>query len=685
MAVMKTPGVYIVEKNAFPNSVVEVATAVPAFIGYTEKAEKNNKSLLNKPTRITSMAEYRTYFGDAPLPKFEIKQVDNPEGNKVSVNNKNYGINRTDKFTFYYNMLLFFSNGGGPCYIVSVGEYSDDGIKKADLLNGIKPLIKELEPTMVVIPELVNLEKASECYEVQQEMLNHCGNVMQNRFAVFDIFDGYKDIGEGIISNFREGIGSNFLNYGAAYYPWINTTIVAENDVNYTNINDFNNFAGLLRDQLNDEIPGDDPKKIEIGKFIDTLSEKSEEEIPSDIENFLKECFKGVFDTVLDNPIKGISELEESKLKNLLKKTRDESTDEVSNKFTDEIIDLLCTGIKSNGSLTDVEQLSKEVFKTLEAPAFSEDDLKIFLEETIKYYVIDNFEKYPDKDLKESLKTQIDSSEETLNELFSAVKSKFSEEVLKSDSIEEADILSEKVFKAMLKEETKSASILNVSIEKEKAMAHKVLFQTSTLYKESIKEMTRMLNRLPVSAAMAGIYTMVDNTKGVWKAPANVSIAAAESPTVNICHEEQEDLNVPVNGKAVNAIRFFTGEGIKVWGARTLDGNSLDWRYINVRRTMIMLEESVKNAAKAYVFDPNDANTWVNMKSMIGNFLNGIWKRGGLAGASPDDAYSVYVGLGETMTSEDILEGILRVTVLVAITRPAEFIEITFQQQMQKS
>lgn len=98
-----------------------------------------------------------------------------------------------------------------------------------------------------------------------------------------------------------------------------------------------------------------------------------------------------------------------------------------------------------------------------------------------------------------------------------------------------------------------------------------------------------------------------------------------------------------------------------------------------------MLQESIKNAAQAYVFDPNDANTWMNMKCMISNFLNGIWKRGGLAGASPEDAYSVHVELGETMTPEDILEGIMRITVLVAIVRPAEFIEITFQQQMQES
>jgi hypothetical protein len=127
------------------------------------------------------------------------------------------------------------------------------------------------------------------------------------------------------------------------------------------------------------------------------------------------------------------------------------------------------------------------------------------------------------------------------------------------------------------------------------------------------------------------------------------------------------------------------GEGTLVWGARTLDGNSLDWRYINVRRTMIMIEESIKLAAKAYVFEPNVANTWVTIRAMIENFLTGVWKQGGLAGAVPADAFSVHVGLGDTMTPEDVLEGILRITVMVALTRPAEFIEITFRQQMQKS
>lgn len=214
---------------------------------------------------------------------------------------------------------------------------------------------------------------------------------------------------------------------------------------------------------------------------------------------------------------------------------------------------------------------------------------------------------------------------------------------------------------------------------------HNALLQNFPGYQYIVDKVREKLNRLPPSAAMAGLYTMVDNTRGVWKAPANVSVNYVNSPTENIDNAMQEDLNMPMNGKAVNAIRTFPGEGIKVWGARTLDGNSQDWRYVNVRRTMMFLEESVKNAAKAYVFEPNVAATWMNVRSMIDNFLRSVWKRGGLAGATPEDAYEIHVGLGDTMTANDILDGIMRITVLVAITRPAEFIEITFQQQMQKS
>lgn len=204
-------------------------------------------------------------------------------------------------------------------------------------------------------------------------------------------------------------------------------------------------------------------------------------------------------------------------------------------------------------------------------------------------------------------------------------------------------------------------------------------------YVDMMKKIQKLLNLLPPSGGMAGVYTRTDNTLGVFKAPANTGMSSVVTPAVDISSDDQMDLNVPLDGKAVNAIRTFPGRGVLIWGARTLDGNSQDWRYINVRRTIIMLEQSIKYATLAYVFEANAASTWVTVKNMITNFLINQWKAGALVGAKPEEAFSVDVGLGSTMTADDILNGFMNVTVKVALVRPAEFIVITFQQKMQTS
>ncbi len=104
--------------------------------------------------------------------------------------------------------------------------------------------------------------------------------------------------------------------------------------------------------------------------------------------------------------------------------------------------------------------------------------------------------------------------------------------------------------------------------------------------------------------------------------------------------------------KGINAIRFFNGHGILVWGTRTLAGNSRDWRCVSVRRTIIFIEQSVKLTAQKYVFEPNNSNTWAAIKGTISSFLTDIWKSGGLQGATPAEAFNVEVGLGTTMTGE---------------------------------
>ena len=193
------------------------------------------------------------------------------------------------------------------------------------------------------------------------------------------------------------------------------------------------------------------------------------------------------------------------------------------------------------------------------------------------------------------------------------------------------------------------------------------------------------LGVLPPSGGMAGVFTAIDATRGVWNAPANVSLVSVIDPTVRINNDMQADLNVPLDGKAIDAIRQFPSRGNVVWGARTLLGNSNDWRYIQVRRTIVYIEQSIKNAMMPFVFAPNTGQTWSTVVSSVSNFLQGLWSQGGLMGSTAAEAYTVECGLGSTMTAQDVLDGYMIVQVQLQMIRPAEFIVLTFKQKMQEA
>ncbi|MFT3701814.1 MAG: phage tail sheath C-terminal domain-containing protein [Agriterribacter sp.] len=205
------------------------------------------------------------------------------------------------------------------------------------------------------------------------------------------------------------------------------------------------------------------------------------------------------------------------------------------------------------------------------------------------------------------------------------------------------------------------------------------------LYNDILTEWNKHTITLSPSATIAGVYSSVDNQRGVWKAPANISLSNVLSPAAVIDDEIQSGLNVDVTeGKSINAIRSFYGKGVLVWGARTLDGNNNEWRYISVRRFFIMLEESVKLSLAPFAFEPNDGNTWVKVRAMIENFMTNLWRQGALQGAKPEEAFFVKAGLGDTMTIDDILNGRMIVEIGVAPVRPAEFIVISIAQIMCK-
>jgi len=175
----------------------------------------------------------------------------------------------------------------------------------------------------------------------------------------------------------------------------------------------------------------------------------------------------------------------------------------------------------------------------------------------------------------------------------------------------------------------------------------------------------------------------VDRDRGVWKAPANVGLQAVISPVDLMTDEQQGSFNIDATtGKSINAIRSFVGRGTVVWGARTLAGNDNEWRYVPVRRLFITIEESVKKATNFAVFEPNDASTWLKVKGMIESYLYTLWEQGALQGSKPENAYFVNVGLGRTMTAQDILNGLLKVEIGIAAVRPAEFIILRFSHRL---
>lgn len=552
--VLKTPGVYIVEKDAFGSSVVQVPTAIPAFIGYTEKAAVNGQSFAMRPMRIASLPAYELLFGRGPVPSFDLVQVDaaaargsskvsEATGEKgaapattevpaadYSYADLSYALVRDvrTEYLLYNSLKLFFDNGGGDCFVVSVGLYGEDVNDTQPFLDGLAALTAEDLPTMVLVPDALLLEEDG-YYAVANQVLAHCGK-MQSRIGLFDIFRAEPSANPNppdYVKGFRENIGLSSLSYGAAYYPWLMTNVVQSTHLGYQNLT-----------------------PASFGTIFTSPNERTL------IANIQAANYR------LNPPADG-----------------------AANPFVD-------TADPAVRPLLD----------------YDEDDDRARTEGRNK------------------LREAIEHWDSTLKE-------------------------------------------------------------TNNHYKLAIKNIKDKLNLLPATPAIAGLFARVDATKGVWKAPANESLNSVIAPSLKITSDQQEELNVDMlAGKSINVIRSFPGRGAAiVWGARTLMGNSKDWRYINIRRLFLLIEQSVKNAAFAVVFEPNVSLTWVTVKGMLDNFLTGLWKQGALAGASPEEAFTVSVGLGSTMTADDILEGIMRISVKAAPSRPAEFIVITFEQQMQKS
>lgn len=540
MPTSNTPGVWVEEVATLPPSVAPVATAIPAFVGYTEKG--------SGVARVGSLLDYEGLFGKAKGSAFEAKI-----GADGSVSMARTADDlKTNRFLMHYGLSLYFRNGGGVCYIVSVGNYNSTPAK-GDFEKGLELLAKEDEPTLIVLLDAVNLGK-TDYYDLSQQALKQSHD-LGDRFVILDVPRDKTDVREDI-ADFRSGIGTSYLSYAAAYHPHLQTSLSYCYDENLVKV------PGPLEwtsgaNGITVSRSGSDSGKVKVvGNPDATVTTIS-------------------FDAVTDADTLAI----------ILPSGKDSTATDVAAAWTAVNTDRGGFAIVANGNGSGKMTVVASASLTAGSKTLA------------------------------GIKT-------TNTALYNQVK----------------------------------AALVN----------------------------TRVV--LPPSPAIAGVYARVDSERGVWKAPANVSLASVTGAVSRISNEDQGDLNVdPESGKSINAIRDFSGKGTLVWGARTLAGNDNEWRYVSVRRLFITIEESTRKASSFAVFEPNDATTWLKVKAMIDSYLFGLWEQGALAGSKPDQAYFVNVGLGKTMTSQDILEGRMIVEIGVAAVRPAEFVILRFSHKLQQA
>jgi uncharacterized protein len=701
----KTPGVYVEEISKLPPSVAEVDTAIPAFVGYTEKAKRYVDDDLNKvPTRIKSLLDYEQFFGGGPsysIIHVQVTANNIVDDSKTTIANSIYNL--------YESMRLFYDNGGGVCYVCSAGKYSNadnDNTRATNITNGLAEIRKFDEPTILLFPDAVNIRNGNvidwdKIAGIQQAALKQCGD-LGDRFAVLDVPDDPDPLVNALqeADNFRSKIGMNNLKYGAAYSPYVKTIYDKNFKLRDIMKNLFNSTPAqielkslftdadkdangvLIKTKLDDfknTYSDNDAVNARLslfsGKLVTDIFSSSNLDVT--YQGFVN-AFNGAAAGVAGDPartaaLKSAFEFVHTNFAQLegLVTAHAAETDSTNNAVP-AAGKPIRTALLANAVLkTAIEGLLGTNLKT---------NLQTFRNLDHEAYRIgapDITNNAPDKPTADfALFTNVSwapgAATDTAQIAGADLTAKGGAALTKLTPIYQS-------VKAGLN------SVISIGASFEEA-SEKGLVADLPIYNSIVKVLNSKVNTLPPSGAIAGIYAAVDRDRGVWKAPANVTINAVSDVSELIDDSDQESLNVDSNaGKSINAIRPFYGKGIMVWGARTLAGNDNEWRYVPVRRLFSFVEESCKKSTSWCVFEPNDANTWARIRSQIDNFLNNMWKRGALAGAKPEHAYFVNCGIGITMSTQDILEGRLIVEVGMAAVRPAEFVILKFSHKLQQS
>ena len=755
----RTPGVYIQELSLLPPSVAPVGTAIPAFIGYTQK--RGDGFPEDTPKRITSLVDYEEVFGGPFDENYTVTLADNGEEPPTITY-----LGADAPYLLYYAVQHYFANGGGPCYIISVGlyDYDDPFLDPARFEEGVNAAEQEDEPTLLVVPEAVNLDTLKRT-DLHNQMLGQC-NKMQDRFALMDVLVEGSQSPLDDANAFRNEVGIEYLKYGAAYYPSLQTTIPKYYDPETVNITDTRSTGIYDGEPLSTLQTGTTLNETATGSI--TIADNDQ------VTSLIIDGVKVPFTVAATNNDTATSIKTAIDGKSIPDITTSVSTNEVTvNKAgggtptityegggialstgpdvitVDPVANIssvaiggtqilydagadaaatttsLIAAINGNGALTvKAKADDTDAHKVLLAAKVSGPAANaITLEITGTAYALSGGTLTGGDDAGKKAATAtltLTSGYKKIDTFSFNIGSLGSFTAGTDFAIGDSSAATAQNIVTFINdplgsyagtvEASAEGSVITITAKAEGVAGNDIaLVFTGTsgarfsgetleggtggddtpdvaLYNRILAKLNDVKVDLYPSAAMAGIYARVDRARGVWKAPANVSMNMVRKTNVVVSADEQALLNVdPNTGKSVNVIRPFAGKGILVWGARTLAGNDNEWRYIPVRRLFIFIEESIQKASEPFVFEPNDAGTWIKMKGMIENFLTSLWRDKALTGASPAEAFFVKVGLGETMTALDILEGRLNIEVGIAAVRPAEFIILKFSHKLQES
>jgi len=627
-----TPGVYVTEFAAFPPSIVGVATAVPIFIGYTETAEdpSSKKQVYLQAIQISSMADYYSYFGmgfntqyvvdnvtpaptPTPTPAPSVSGTPAPTLTPVAALDYDFEAQTSDgtnvttaryvvgssaandtvvpQFNLFTAMQLFFANGGGNCFVISVNNYwgkqsteptpdqPATTVSKDDLLTGLAVSNDTRGATMLVVPDAcllttvvtdptTGLSNYADYSAVVVEMLRQ-SSTLQDRVAILDMPGALEpsNWSKRAMSTEADAFytaiapAQSYFSYGAAYGPAVESSVLGVSDVDYTNLQ------------------ADDTSTLTMNNLLTTQAQSL---------------------YAVKNP---------------------------------------------NGTYTATDKFNAVTMRIGAA--------------------------FP------VLATPSPSPSPSPSPTPTPAPSGTSAPPASSGASPRTAVVSGLLVSLP------DASVPTPTTADGKSALDQYLLNAVPLLGQTQQILVGKLNVAPPSGIMAGIWTANDANRGVWNAPANMSLADVIGPKVLLTDEDQGNYNAPLNGNAIDILRAMINRGTVVWGARTLDGNSLDYRYIQVRRTLIYIEQSIKEALQQFVFAANDGGTWATVTSAISNFLTQLWQAGGLMGDKASDAFSVKCGVPSTMSGLDVLNGYMIVNVTVQMIHPAEFIELTFTQTMQ--